>query len=173
MEARSKGLILPTNLVRSSLLLNHIEKGHSEEPLCPFSICNPLMYYCTICTVFSWKNWRISSALMPAFLAANNKCTHSWSRSINCCSLLLPWLDFSKKSPLRFYVPRQSGCHSISTLDPRLCAPAFRQVYLLLDPFHERICLKNYNITICNNIIQKESGKVCRFLVTFYFKNEK
>ncbi|MNB95807.1 hypothetical protein D3C75_429950 [compost metagenome] len=41
MEARSKGLILPTNLVRSSLLLNHIEKGHSEEPLCPFSICNP------------------------------------------------------------------------------------------------------------------------------------
>lgn len=78
-----------------------------------------------------------------------------------------------QKSPLRFYVPRQSGCHSISTLDPRLCAPAFRQVYLLLDPFHERICLKNYKITICNNIIQKESGKVCRFLVTFYFKNEK
>lgn len=64
-----------------------------------------------------------------------------------------------QKSPLRFYVPRQSGCHSISTLDPRLCAPSFRQVYLLLDPFHERICLKTIKLLSAITLYKKKAEK--------------
>lgn len=97
-------------------------------------------------SAFSLRNRRISSAAIPACLADISKCTHSKSRS-TACSSSFPWLDISKKSPPRIFASPGSPAIivvlllcSISTLDPRLCAPVFRQVYLLLDPFHhERI----------------------------------